>query len=1010
MEVTIGPATSFAAACTLLVLLLVAAQLCLTINSVQVSLRRRYWPRRAAQFLPWVVVPSLTGGAARRYGVVGARYPWVPLLVGVLLTAGCGAGLAWLPFAPAERRDAWRWLAGPSRLLTSRRAAELSFPPPSESSLDVLVQPTEGSVLAPERLRALIGAHNAIVDASARVDAQPVAYADVCERRGGARVGASCALSSPLSLLLPPTAFDDRLHVAADQRSWVPREQPTGATSQLSYAELTAELARTAAQRGEGSAEAEAERWQIRRSLPGLHEGAPSLLAPPPASAARMVFPLRPPPRAAPPTDVDEWGVPDPGAEAAAAVAVAAAEEAAASAVATAAAWERAALAALRAATPPAPPPPTPGLAAPPPGPPTAGITALVDSGAVRAREAVGGAVGGGAALLGWLLLVGVPAVAYLLGSLTPLLRRPLRHAAVLYAGSAAGTAAALGLLGWGASGGGGVGGDGMPPLAPLTPVLLHALVFCIASQAAVVVAASLEAAWRASPDEPTEMKLGHALELAAPPLAAAAAVGVAAIGGGCVARGGAALGSAPLLQHATAAALCLCAGVGVALTTFWASVVYELRPPTVRILMRRTRLPPDADAATRLHLAARRGSPLEAAFFVVVLVVAAAAAAYSAAGVAAATDGSDDYLDGGQLHRIHAATHDAATGAPLQPSSLYVYSPAADLHLASHCTALLAADDALRSAAAVVGLRSWFGAWLDAEQSRDCRRLTARAAAGAVSAFLLREPQWAADVSPCCGGNKTSPAGSLQAWRWHVMVEAPPAGAAAASAAAQQRDALREIQAALDAATANAAGLTLDLLGAPIAAAELAAAAPAAARAWTLGAVAAAAAASLLFLDPIGAVLLLGAAALGAAAVLGTIGVLPLTPSGGGWLVWVCCGVPLFLQLPTLALAALVRSKGDVLAAIDAATPTLGRAAAAALVALAPIAVVFPTAAARAHGWVLAAAAAAGLVVAAVLLPIAHSAVYPPPPPPAALAPRKAADGGLSEISSLVREESLRV
>ena len=152
------------------------------------------------------------------------------------------------------------------------------------------------------------------------------------------------------------------------------------------------------------------------------------------------------------------------------------------------------------------------------------------------------------------------------------------------------------------------------------------------------------------------------------------------------------------------------------------------------------------------------------------------------------------------------------------------------------------------------------------------------------------------------------------------------------------------------------------------------------------------------------------GAAALGAAAVLGTIGVLPLTPSGGGWLVWVCCGVPLFLQLPTLALAALVRSKGDVLAAIDAATPTLGRAAAAALVALAPIAVVFPTAAARAHGWVLAAAAAAGLVVAAVLLPIAHSAVYPPPPPPAALAPRKAADGGLSEISSLVREESLRV
>ena len=85
MEVTIGPATSFAAACILLVLLLVAAQLCLTINSVQVSLRRRYWPRRAAQFLPWVVVPSLTGGAARRYGVVGARYPWVPRLVGVPL-------------------------------------------------------------------------------------------------------------------------------------------------------------------------------------------------------------------------------------------------------------------------------------------------------------------------------------------------------------------------------------------------------------------------------------------------------------------------------------------------------------------------------------------------------------------------------------------------------------------------------------------------------------------------------------------------------------------------------------------------------------------------------------------------------------------------------------------------------------------------------------------------------------------------------------------------------------
>jgi preprotein translocase subunit SecG len=36
-EVTIGSATSFAAACILLVLLLVAAQLCLTINSVQVS-------------------------------------------------------------------------------------------------------------------------------------------------------------------------------------------------------------------------------------------------------------------------------------------------------------------------------------------------------------------------------------------------------------------------------------------------------------------------------------------------------------------------------------------------------------------------------------------------------------------------------------------------------------------------------------------------------------------------------------------------------------------------------------------------------------------------------------------------------------------------------------------------------------------------------------------------------------------------------------------------------------
>ena len=415
-----------------------------------------------------------------------------------------------------------------------------------------------------------------------------------------------------------------------------------------------------------------------------------------------------------------------------------------------------------------------------------------------------------------------------------------------------------------------------------------------------------------------------------------------------------------------------------------WASVVYDavLRAAWERCVTRAHRARPPRRRRRHpavVHLAARRGDAASKP---------PSSSSYSSsppppppqdleAGVgAAAADGSDDYLDGGQLHRIHAATHDAATGAPLQPSSLYVYSPAADLHLASHCTALLAADDALRSAAAVVGLRSWFGAWLDAEQSRDRRRLTARAAAGAVSAFLLREPQWAADVSPCCGGNKTSPAGSLQAWRWHVMVEAPPAGAAAASAAAQQRDALREIQAALDAATANAAGLTLDLLGAPIAAAELAAAAPAAARAWTLGAVAAAAAASLLFLDPIGAVLLLGAAALGAAAVLGTVGVLPLTPSGGGWLVWVCCGVPLFLQLPTLALAALVRSKGDVLAAIDAATPTLGRAAAAALVALAPIAVVFPTAAARAHGWVLAAAAAAGLVVAAVLLPIAHSAV----------------------------------
>ena len=70
---------------------------------------------------PWTGAPrprdlySVTDRSARRYGVVGARYPWVPLLVGVLLTAGCGAGLAWLPFAPAERRDAWRWLAGPSR-------------------------------------------------------------------------------------------------------------------------------------------------------------------------------------------------------------------------------------------------------------------------------------------------------------------------------------------------------------------------------------------------------------------------------------------------------------------------------------------------------------------------------------------------------------------------------------------------------------------------------------------------------------------------------------------------------------------------------------------------------------------------------------------------------------------------------------------------------------------------------------------------------------------------------
>ena len=42
MEVTIGPATSFAAACILLVLLLVAAQLCLTINSVQVSLPENF--------------------------------------------------------------------------------------------------------------------------------------------------------------------------------------------------------------------------------------------------------------------------------------------------------------------------------------------------------------------------------------------------------------------------------------------------------------------------------------------------------------------------------------------------------------------------------------------------------------------------------------------------------------------------------------------------------------------------------------------------------------------------------------------------------------------------------------------------------------------------------------------------------------------------------------------------------------------------------------------------------
>ena len=42
MEVMIGPATSFAAACILLVLLLVAAQLCLTINSVQVSLPENF--------------------------------------------------------------------------------------------------------------------------------------------------------------------------------------------------------------------------------------------------------------------------------------------------------------------------------------------------------------------------------------------------------------------------------------------------------------------------------------------------------------------------------------------------------------------------------------------------------------------------------------------------------------------------------------------------------------------------------------------------------------------------------------------------------------------------------------------------------------------------------------------------------------------------------------------------------------------------------------------------------
>ena len=117
-------ATSLAAACILLVLLLVAARRCSNQRVCGSALRAAFWPRRAAQFLPRVVVPSLTG--TQRDGH-GPRRRAVPVVAAARQSArcdrpGCGASLAWLPFAQdvAVRRHAG---AEPPRLPADDRGA-----------------------------------------------------------------------------------------------------------------------------------------------------------------------------------------------------------------------------------------------------------------------------------------------------------------------------------------------------------------------------------------------------------------------------------------------------------------------------------------------------------------------------------------------------------------------------------------------------------------------------------------------------------------------------------------------------------------------------------------------------------------------------------------------------------------------------------------------------------------------------------------------------------------------